>query len=153
VTTHDLATLPGYWHGHDLVVRAALNQFPSNDVKATSIKLRERDRHALIRALVREGLLPRDAADSGQLTNEILIAIYRFIARTPSLLMLMGLEDVAGEEEQANLPGTVDQHPNWQRKLSLTVEALKSSDRLKMLVRAIASERGPSRVAAQESGP
>ena len=151
VTTHDLATLPGYWQGHDIEVRAALNQFPSADIKATSVKLRERDRRALIRALVREGLLPRDTASNGPLTDDILDAIYRFIARTPSMLMLLGIEDAAGETEQANLPGTVDQHPNWQRKLSLSVEGLKASGRLQALARAIVEERGAG--GEQESGP
>lgn len=141
VTTHDLATLPGYWKGHDLDVRSALHQFPSEAMKQESIKARERDRRTLARALVREGLLPAGTSSNTPLTEEMLTAIYRFIARTPSLLMLLSVEDAIGEEEQVNLPGTVDQHPNWQRKLSSSVEDLKASGRLQGLVRAIVEER------------
>ena len=32
--------------------------------------------------------------------------------------MLVQLEDVVGEEEQANLPGTTDAHPNWRRRMA-----------------------------------
>ena len=32
--------------------------------------------------------------------------------------MLVQIEDVAGEAEQANLPGTTDSHPNWRRRLA-----------------------------------
>ena len=38
--------------------------------------------------------------------------------------MLVQIEDVAGEAEQANLPGTTDAHPNWRRRLSLPLEEL-----------------------------
>jgi 4-alpha-glucanotransferase len=141
VTTHDLATLPGYWLARDLQVREALAQFPSDDVRNASFKLREKDRRVLVRALKREGLLPQSVADDSGLTDEIMTAVYRFIARTPSLLMLLSLEDVAGEEDQANLPGTVDQHPNWQRKLSLSLEDMPKSERLRTLAHAIAAER------------
>jgi len=38
--------------------------------------------------------------------------------------MLVQLEDVVSETEQANLPGTTDAHPNWRRLLSLSVEKI-----------------------------
>jgi 4-alpha-glucanotransferase len=145
VTTHDLATLRGYWEARDLQVREALAQFPSDDVKNASFKQREKDRRALVRALKREGLLPQSVPDETALNEEIMTAVYRFIARTPSLLMLLSLEDVAGETDQANLPGTVDDHPNWKRKLSLTLEDMPCDERLHALVKAIAAERGSPR--------
>jgi 4-alpha-glucanotransferase len=143
VTTHDLATLPGYWLARDLHVREELAQFPSDDVKNASFKLREKDRRAMVRALKREGLLPQSVGDDSDLTDEIMTAVYRFIARTPSLLMLLSLEDVAGEKDQANLPGTVDQHPNWQRKLSLSLEDMRTNERLRTLARVVEAERKP----------
>jgi hypothetical protein len=35
----------------------------------------------------------------------------------PRALVLLPIEDALGVEEQANLPGTVDTHPNWRRRL------------------------------------
>ena len=140
VTTHDLATFEGYWQAHDLDVRDALAQFPSEPVKADSYAGREADRQALLRALVREGLLPAETDEKTAFGAALLEAAYRYIARTPSLLMLLSIEDVVGEIDQANLPGTVDQHPNWQRKMQRDLTALK--DDLARLAKAIARERG-----------
>jgi 4-alpha-glucanotransferase len=38
--------------------------------------------------------------------------------------VLLPIEDALGETEQANLPGTIAGHPNWQRKLSLALEEI-----------------------------
>ena len=38
--------------------------------------------------------------------------------------MLVQIEDVAGESEQANLPGTDNEHPNWRRRLPCHIEDL-----------------------------
>ena len=44
--------------------------------------------------------------------------------------MLVQLEDVISEAEQANLPGTIDAHPNWRRHLSRTLEEIVESGAL-----------------------
>ncbi len=141
VTTHDLATLRGYWSARDLRIREDIHLFPSQAVRDESFAGRARDRLALIRALKGEGLLPASVADESDMTDELVEAVYRYIARTPSLFLLLGLEDVTGEEEQANLPGTVDEHPNWRRKLSVTLEDLAKDQRLRRLAEAITAER------------
>jgi len=55
-------------------------------------------------------------------------------------LMLVPLEDLLALEEQPNLPGTVDAHPNWRRRLPVSVESLFSrpdvADRAAVLDRA-----------------
>ena len=51
-------------------------------------------------------------------------AIQCYLARSRARLMLVQLEDVIGESEQANLPGTTDGHPNWRRRLSRTLEEI-----------------------------
>jgi (1->4)-alpha-D-glucan 1-alpha-D-glucosylmutase len=53
-------------------------------------------------------------------------AILTYLARSRARLMLIQLEDVGGEAEQANLPGTTDTHPNWRRGISFTLEELIS---------------------------
>ena len=40
-----------------------------------------------------------------------------YVAKAPSPLMLAPLEDLLGLAEQPNLPGTIDEHPNWRRRL------------------------------------
>ena len=40
-----------------------------------------------------------------------------FIADTHSPLAVLPIEDALGLPESPNLPGTVDSHPNWRRRL------------------------------------
>jgi 4-alpha-glucanotransferase len=53
----------------------------------------------------------------------------------------MQIEDVLGMEEQANLPGTTTEHPNWRRKLSADLDALETHPRLAAIAATIAGER------------
>jgi 4-alpha-glucanotransferase len=43
---------------------------------------------------------------------------------SPVRLLGVQLEDSIGEVEQPNLPGASDPHPNWRRKLSVSLEEL-----------------------------
>jgi len=129
--THDLATLKGFWLGRDIAWRQRLQLYPDAAAEAADITDRNTARWQLLEALAREGLiawdrfgefLPRDGAPV--YTAELGAAIFAFLARSRARLMLVQIEDVAGEEEQANLPGTTDEHPNWSRRLSTTLDAI-----------------------------
>ncbi len=52
--------------------------------------------------------------------------LHRFLARTPSMLAVVAIEDVLGETGAVNVPGTFDEHPNWRRKRSLSLEEHRS---------------------------
>jgi 4-alpha-glucanotransferase len=43
-------------------------------------------------------------------------AAVRFIADTPSQLVLVPLEDALGLQEQPNLPGALGKYPNWRQR-------------------------------------
>ncbi len=129
--THDLATLKGFWLGRDIAWRHRLGLYPDMAAEAGEAEDRRRDRHLLLEALGREGLLAPErfgAFLSGDgepaYTEELGEAILAYLARARSRLTLVQIEDVAGEGEQANLPGTTEAHPNWRRRLSLRLEDL-----------------------------
>jgi 4-alpha-glucanotransferase len=58
------------------------------------------------------------------------LSVVRFLADTPSRLLLVSLEDLLGEVEQVNLPGTIDEHPNWRRRLRVPLEELLQTSTL-----------------------
>jgi 4-alpha-glucanotransferase len=58
-------------------------------------------------------------------------ALHRFLAATPACLVAVQAEDVLGAAEQANLPGTVHEHPNWRRRLAVDARALADDPRLR----------------------
>ncbi len=133
VSTHDLPTWRGFWQAHDLGLRErlALTVDPQKERAQ-----RDADKDKLRRALERDGF---DTSAAGA---------HAFLARTPSKVLLVQPEDVFELVDQANLPGTVDQHPNWRRKLPLPLERWASEPRMQALAQAMA-ERAvwPSRPA------
>jgi 4-alpha-glucanotransferase len=148
-STHDLPTLAGWWEGNDIVLRAEHRRpGASADVQAQMAE-RIDDRARLLAALVRAGLLPADTPLDPhaipRLTPALALALQMFLARTPSALLAVQPEDVFGAVEQANLPGTTFEHPNWRRKLAVGLEQVAADGRLHALASAIASERSLSR--------
>jgi len=136
--THDLPTLKGFWLGRDIAWRQRLALYPSAEAEAAEINDRKRDRWQLLEALSGEGLIAHErfgeflpSEDQPVYSPALGDAILAFLARSRARLMLVQLEDVAGEEEQANLPGTNDAHPNWRRRLSTRLETLLAGPNLK----------------------
>lgn len=145
VSTHDLPTLTGFWSGVDLDLRTALNLYPSPEQRSAQMEGRAQDRDRLLSALQREGVLPGgQGADSGGYSamNPALIqAVHQYIARSPAQIALVQAEDLLGEREQANLPGTTSQYPSWQRKLSLNLENWPERAAISELAKAVSRER------------
>jgi len=146
--THDLATLEGFWLGRDIAWRRRLGLYPDVNAEMTEATERARDRHLLLDALVREGLLA--AGDLRQFLTEAGEPIYRaalgdaiqrYLARSHARLMLVQIEDLVGETEQANLPGTTDAHPNWRRRLRRPLEEIVDGSELRRLAALIEQER------------
>lgn len=145
-STHDLPTLAGFWCGIDLAVRTQLLLFPSDELRQRLIAERGWDRGRLLWALEREGLLPegmsKDPAQLPELTTAVIAAIHAYLARSPAQLMVVQPEDLFSLTDQINVPGTLeDQHPNWQRKLPLPLEAWGEDASLVAILAAINRER------------
>ena len=71
----------------------------------------------------------------------IAVAIHRYVARTPSLLLTVQLEDMVGQERQPNLPGTTDQYPNWRIRSDVPLEGLIDHERFRAMAKAMREER------------
>jgi 4-alpha-glucanotransferase len=139
-TTHDLATLKGFWQGVDLRWRIRLGLYPSREMQDGEVAARDHDRWRLLTALERAGLLPESLHPRHGLPRfdeDLMVAIYRALARSPSRLLMVQLEDVLLEAEQPNLPGTVDQHPNWRRRTALSLEQWSRGEIVTRLAAAI----------------
>jgi len=147
-STHDLPTLTGFWQGADIELRTQLNLYPSEEQRNQQIHERQLDQARLLSALAKENLLPQDvAADPAhvpEMTPSLLRAIHCYLARSPAKLAMLQAEDLLGQRDQANLPGTVDQHPNWQRKLNLPLEAWTLDDNIRTMAAAISLARNVS---------
>lgn len=127
VTTHDLPTLTGYWAGRDITVKEDLRLYPSGEQVIQDRASRARDKKLILDALAEQGLFDAEGAEDADMSPELCAAIYAYLSRTPCRIVLASLDDLLGAVEQANMPGTVDQHPNWVRKLPVLIEDLDGS--------------------------
>ena len=77
---------------------------------------RQQERNGLHMAL---SLDPQNFQEESTGSDQVLDASARFLGHTRAPLVLLPIEDALGLEEQPNLPGTVDSHPNWRRRLPM----------------------------------
>lgn len=107
LTTHDLPTVAGIWSGQDAADRAAAGLAPDPDGDA----------------LLRDRLIHLAGIDAGD-ARELNLAAHAALAASGSDLAVATLEDAVGAVHRPNLPGTVDQHPNWRIPLPVQIEDL-----------------------------
>jgi len=111
--THDLPPTAGWWKGHDIQERSRLGKIADEGAANAELASRERDRHFLWAAFRHAGVALTEQPPPA-LTDPAVDAAARFIAATPCHLAILSLEDALGEVEQPNLPGTIDERPNWR---------------------------------------
>ncbi len=146
VSTHDLPTLAGFWAADDVAVQQALGWLDT-DAQVNAQLARAQDRTRLLAALQAEDLLPDgvtlDAQSAPEMTPSLAAAVHALLARTPCLLVGVQLEDLTGQREQPNVPGTTEErHPNWRRRMGVPLEALASQPFFAAITAAVRAERG-----------
>ncbi|QEZ43256.1 4-alpha-glucanotransferase [Cupriavidus oxalaticus] len=133
-STHDLPTVAGWWSGRDLEWRARLKLLAPGETLAQAQAARARERGALWQALNDAGLC--HGPEPGP-AHAPLDAVLAWLGTARTALRVVPLEDLLGEAEQPNLPGTTSVHPNWQRRLDPDVRALADAPALRARVQAI----------------
>jgi 4-alpha-glucanotransferase len=101
VGTHDLPTIAGIWHGTDPEPRL----------------------HPLRQKLVELTGLP-----DGESPVEVAVNVYAQLARGRPRIVLASLEDALGVAERPNVPGTVDEFPNWRLALPMSLEEVEQAE-------------------------
>ena len=140
VSTHDLPTLSGWWTGKDLEWRQKLNLYPNDEMGQNERNSRIEDRQLLLSALddltvIDNSKLPEQVP--AQMNTELTIAVQKYLAQAPSHIQLIPLEDMLEVVEQVNIPGTIDEHPNWLQKLPVSLETLWKTDSVNALADAM----------------
>jgi 4-alpha-glucanotransferase len=105
-TTHDLPTLAGFAAGRDLDARKHAGL-------ADEAEFQKQKAHR-----AQELGKLQQALDNAGFAGDPL----GFLLATPCLLVVLNQEDLTGETEQQNLPGSTWQYPNWRRKMLVPVE-------------------------------
>ena len=131
-STHDLPTYEGWRSSHDLRVKRALGLDPGETDD-------ERDR---ARWLYGEALGRSRVSED---RHWDFLDVLRFLARSPSRLLVVEIDDVLGLADQPNIPGTMDEHPNWRRRLPVVLEDLENDERLRAIAAVLREEGRSSR--------
>ena len=109
--THDLSTYAGWRSFADLKLKRSLGIDPGESDDARW--------HALT--------MLNDALRHHAIDRHDLYAVAAFLARTRSRLLAISLEDLLEVIDQPNIPGTVNEHPNWRQRLPLALEKIAST--------------------------
>ena len=111
VTVHDLPPTAGYLTLEHVRVREQLGLLtrPVEEERAVEEAAIER----VCSALRERGLLAEGAG-----VDETVVALHRWLARTPSRMLAVALPDLVGDRRAINQPGTNDEYPNWRLPLA-----------------------------------
>ncbi|RZN08245.1 4-alpha-glucanotransferase [Bradyrhizobium genosp. SA-3] len=110
LNTHDLSTYAGWRSFSDLKMKLSLGIDPGESEQARWDAL---------------GRLDEILRQNGINAND-LYSVLAFLSRTPSRLLAVSLEDLLGVIDQPNIPGTIDEHPNWRQRLPVTIDKIAS---------------------------
>ena len=87
-------------------------------------------------ALEANGLKPANASAAPEAYTEALShAIHVYLARTASALVVLQAEDLIGMPDPVNVPGTNEEHANWQRKMTCRIDELFGRAAVRTLLR------------------
>jgi 4-alpha-glucanotransferase len=111
VTTHDLPPTAGYLAGEHVRIRQELGLLarPAEEELADD----KAEQAAWFAELRRVGLLGQDPT-----VDQVVLALYEYLGRTPSRLLALALPDAVGDVRTQNQPGTSDEYPNWRIPLA-----------------------------------
>jgi 4-alpha-glucanotransferase len=126
ITTHDLPTIAGLWSGADLEAQRALDLHPN---EAATLVTRAR----LARWL---------GVDEDAPVEEVIVRAYQLLARSPCLVATATLEDALGVRERPNMPGTLEQWPNWTLALPRSLEELQQTPLVARVAAALNQRKG-----------
>jgi 4-alpha-glucanotransferase len=113
-TTHDLPTVAGWWTERDIAWRKEVGHLRGNEQ-------REREERAADRAQLWMALrTARCATGDMPLPDDCEPAVsgaLAYVGRTRATIAFAPVEDLVADPEQPNLPGTINEHPNWRRRM------------------------------------
>jgi 4-alpha-glucanotransferase len=124
VTTHDLPTIAGVWTGHDIEAE-----------RNAGLAVNEQSCDEL-----RRRLSEWTGSDDNRPLPEVIEATYAALGEAPCALLAAVLDDATCVEERPNMPGTIDEWPNWCLALPVPLEEVERSELAASIARSL---RGP----------
>ncbi len=123
--THDMPTLRGFWHCNDLKMGKELGLYPDEEQLQKLFDGRLECKQEILNSVAWHGYLPDGVGRDATLVpmdKYLSEALQLHLAAGSSTLLSVQLEDWLEMDNPVNIPGTVDEYPNWRRKLSVNLD-------------------------------
>ena len=130
LASHDLPTFMGWRAGRDIEISHAIGEITGAEAAARQHTRQDEER-----------LLGERTGFSGDDAVAASAAAHGFVAGTPSQIMLVQADDLAGETDPLNVPGTDREWPNWRRRVHGEVEGLLDGTLARRIIDAVKQER------------
>jgi len=155
-TTHDLPTVAGWWAGSDITWRNRIGQTMARpdgrDPEEAAQEERASDRAELWQAFQQAGVAAPDV-EAPPTDNPPVDEALAFVAATPGPLVTFPLEDLLAQSDQPNLPGSIDEHPNWRRRMNLPIDEMFLDDTFCDRLLAVDRARSAATVSTPSANP
>lgn len=118
LNTHDMPTFRSFWETRDVADLQDLGFLDERQAEE------QRERQNALRRQMIEELPPEDRNDpyAAALRQRL-----DHLAASPARMVLINLEDLWGETEPQNVPGTHTERPNWRRKARYSFEEFSTN--------------------------
>jgi 4-alpha-glucanotransferase len=144
LTTHDMPTLNGFWHCDDLQLGKTLGLYPTEEILASLYQSRHDNKQAILDTLHGHGSITdeisRDVNQVG-MSKVLNFGMQTHMASGSSSLLSLQLEDWLEMDKPVNIPGTFNEYPNWQRKLSRSLQDIFANSELQTLAHRLTEVR------------
>ncbi|EKO3605486.1 4-alpha-glucanotransferase [Vibrio metschnikovii] len=129
--THDMPTLRGFWHCDDLKMGREIGLYPDEAQLQELFTDRLKCKQGILNSVDWHGYLPAGIGRDAQLVpmdSYLSEALQLHVAAGSSALLSVQLEDWLEMDKPVNIPGTVNEYPNWRRKLSMNLDEIFARD-------------------------
>ncbi|MGR2990117.1 4-alpha-glucanotransferase [Vibrio vulnificus] len=142
--THDMPTLRGFWHCDDLKMGREIGLYPNEEQLNGLFDDRLKCKQGILDSVRWHGYLPEGIGHDAQyvpMDAHLSEALQLHVAAGASALLSVQLEDWLQMDNPVNIPGTVDEYPNWRRKLSMNLEEIFSREDVNRIARRLTEVR------------
>ncbi|MCR9421872.1 4-alpha-glucanotransferase [Vibrio sp. RM-69-4] len=129
--THDMPTLRGFWHCDDLKMGSEIGLYPDQAQLEALFEDRLKCKQGILDSVAWHGYLPEGVGRDASLVpmdSYLSEALQLHVASGASTLLSIQLEDWLEMDKPVNIPGTVNEYPNWRRKLSMNLDEVFARD-------------------------
>ncbi len=148
VSTHDQATSCGYWIAEDIEVNNKCHLLPKTEHYIANLNERNEERKDFLRILKKTKSFYKNNEKSfiknlhgNAVPKDLEYSFNIYGMKTNCAIFLVKTADIYGQVEMENVPGTVDEYPNWRLKLPILLEDIETDGRMRRFFREMRKHR------------